>query len=67
MMKVSAKIVNYITIANNLLFYCYNFIFKNHQTPKEKREFQCFMCNKHFVFPITSKDYMACNECWKTL
>lgn len=52
---------------SNVLFYCKNLIIKYHQTPKEIRLFQCFMCSENFVFPLTSKDYTACNECWKTL
>lgn len=51
----------------NVLFYVKNLIFKYHQTPKEIRLFQCFMCSENFVFPFTSKDYMACNECWKDM
>lgn len=52
---------------SNVLFYVKNLIFKNDKTPKEIRLFQCFMCSENFVFPLTSKDYTACNECWKTL
>ena len=52
---------------SNVLFYVKNLIFKNDKTPKEIRLFQCFMCSENFVFPLTSKDYTACNECWKDL
>ena len=52
---------------SNVLFYVKNLIFKNDKTPKEIRLIQCFMCSENFVFPLTSKDYTACNECWKDL
>lgn len=51
----------------NVLFYVKNLIFNNHNTPKEIRLFQCFMCKNNYVFPLTSKDYQTCNSCWKTL
>jgi len=51
----------------NILFYIKNFLFRYHETPKEIRPFTCFMCHKDFVFPFTSQDYMACNDCWKEL
>jgi len=51
----------------NILFYIKNFLFRYHETPKEIRPFTCFMCRRDFVFPFTSQDYMACNDCWKEL
>ena len=36
-------------------------------TPKELRRFTCFMCGGRFLFPITAKDYMACNDCLEHL
>ena len=51
----------------NILFYLKNFIFKNRYTPKEIRKFICFMCGDNHTFPFTSKDYMCCNPCLKTL
>jgi len=56
-----------IKIVGNLLFYAKNFIFKNSSTPKELRRFTCFICGGRFLFPITAKDYMACNVCLETL
>jgi len=52
---------------SNILFYLKNFIFKNSYTPKEFRRFICFMCYEPHLFPLTSKDYMACNECLDSL
>ena len=52
---------------SNVLFYVKNLIFKNDKTPKELRLFQCFICSENFVFPLESKDYTACNECWKDI
>ena len=51
----------------NILFYLKNFIFKNRYTPKEIRKFICFICEDSHTFPFTSKDYMCCNTCLKTL
>ena len=38
----------------------------NH-SPKEIRLFQCFMCKENYVYPYKSKDYVACNNCFKGL
>jgi len=54
-------------IINNLLFFIKNIIFNNYQTPKQIRHFDCILCFKHFVYPFTSKDYLVCNKCFKTL
>ena len=51
----------------NVMFYVKNLIFNNYNTPKQIRLFQCFMCKENFVFPLTSKDYTACNNCWKLI
>ena len=67
MKMVYAKIVKKILIANNLLFYFYNYIFKNDKVAKGKREFYCAGCSQHHTYPLTSKDYFMCNSCWKTL
>jgi hypothetical protein len=67
MMKVSAKIVNNTKKINNLLFFCYNYIFKKDKVAKGIREFMCAGCGGHYTYPFTSKDYFMCNSCWKTL
>ena len=51
----------------NVLFYVKNLILHYDKTPKEIRLFQCFMCKDNYVYPYKSKDYVACNKCWKTL
>jgi len=48
----------------NLLFFLKNLIFNRYNTPKEIREFNCAFCGKGHIFPITSKDYLICNDCW---
>jgi|VirMetMinimDraft_7_1064189.scaffolds.fasta_scaffold201124_1 hypothetical protein len=58
------KVINYIF---NILFYLKNLMLKNYNTPKELRKFSCFMCGEYHVFPITSKDFFACDKCYKTL
>ena len=58
------KVIKYFF---NILFYLKNFILKNKNTPKELREFSCFMCGENHVYPITSKDYFACDKCYETL
>lgn len=60
-------IKNFFKYPKNIVFYLKNYIFKNNDTPKEIRMFSCFMCKGTFIFPITSMDYMSCNECWETL
>jgi len=52
---------------SNILFYVKNLIFKWDKTPKEIRNFTCFMCEKNFSFPLYSKDYVVCNSCFKNL
>jgi hypothetical protein len=51
----------------NILFYVKNLIFKWNKTPKEIRNFVCFMCGRSFIFPFYSKDYVICNSCFKKL
>ena len=51
----------------NVLFYVKNLIFKYDKTPKEFRLFQCVFCKENFVFPLKSKDYTLCNDCWKMI
>ena len=51
----------------NLLFYLKNLIVKNKYTPKEFRRFICFMCYEPHLFPLTSRDYKVCDECFATL
>ena len=51
----------------NVLFYVKNIIFIYNDTPKELRLFQCFLCKENFVFPLTSKDFVACNSCFKEI
>jgi len=51
----------------NLLFYLKNLILKWDKTPKELRKFNCFKCSGSFTFPVTSKDYFCCNDCWADL
>ena len=51
----------------NVLFYVKNLILHYDKTPKEIRLFQCFMCKENHVYPHKSKDYVACNNCFKKL
>ena len=67
MMKVYAKIVSRRTIVSNLLFFCYNYIFKNNEVAKGIREFYCVGCEDPHFYPFTSKDYFMCNSCWANL
>lgn len=52
---------------SNILFYLKNLILNNNQTPKQIRHFDCFLCFDHYVYPFTSKDYLVCNDCFRTL
>jgi len=49
---------------SNILFYVKNLIFKWDKTPKEIRNFTCFICKEDFSFPFYSKDYVVCNSCF---
>jgi len=55
------------TNPTNVLFYVKNLILHYDKTPKEIRLFQCFMCKQNHVYPFKSKDYVACNNCFKKL
>jgi len=55
------------TNPTNVLFYVKNLILHYDKTPKEIRLFQCFMCKQNHVYPLKSKDYVACNNCFKKL
>jgi hypothetical protein len=52
---------------SNLLFYLKNLIFNYRYTPKRITRFVCFICRDIYTFPITSKDYLLCNECFETM
>jgi protein-arginine kinase activator protein McsA len=49
---------------NNIIFYIKNLVTKWHQTPKQIRNFTCFICYDNFIFPIQSKDFIICNDCF---
>jgi len=66
--KLVKLLIKYLFInPTNVLFYVKNLILKYNNTPKELRIFDCFMCKEKYVFPLTSKDYFACNKCMKGL
>jgi len=56
-----------LTNPTNVLFYVKNLILHYDKTPKEIRLFQCFICKENYVYPFTSKDYLVCNDCFRTL
>ena len=55
------------TNPTNVLFYVKNLILHYDKTPKEIRLVQCFMCKENYVYPFKSKDYVACNNCFRKL
>ena len=48
----------------NIVFFVKNLFSNWNKTPKDIRGFSCVYCGRDFIFPITSKDYLICNDCW---